>query len=199
MTISEEKAGLRRRIRAARAGRDAASQAQARDGLAQSLNSWPRFQKARCVAAYLAMPGEPDLGLVIEQLTDRQVPVWLPITTTVAGQPGLRWARFGDGIVLGASLPNGVRIPEPVGPRHDDAPVDLVLLPGLAVDVLGHRLGQGGGFYDRTVARLGWGAPDGPTLVSVVFDDEVFDQVPAEFFDTCANAIVTPSGVREVQ
>ena len=70
-----------------------------------------------------------------------------------------------------------------------------MFVPGLAVDRFGHRLGQGGGYYDRTLASVRSRADGGPLLVIVLFDDEVLDEVPYEPHDCRVDAALTPSGV----
>jgi 5-formyltetrahydrofolate cyclo-ligase len=72
---------------------------------------------------------------------------------------------------------------------------DVVLLPGLAVDARGMRLGRGGGSYDRVLSRLERAGAH-PRLVVLLYDTEVVAQVPAEAHDKPVHAVVTPSGVR---
>ena len=87
---------------------------------------------------------------------------------------------------------------EPAGDRLGADAVtgaDAVLLPGLAVDDLGLRLGRGGGSYDRVLARLARSGAD-PALVVLLYDSEVVPRVPAEPHDRPVHAVVTPSGVR---
>jgi 5-formyltetrahydrofolate cyclo-ligase len=69
---------------------------------------------------------------------------------------------------------------------------DVILVPALAVDVSGHRLGRGGGSYDRALTRV----RPGQTVLGVVHDDEVLDAVPFEPHDRTVEGALTPSGVR---
>ena len=78
---------------------------------------------------------------------------------------------------------------EPAGPplgRDAIGAADLVLVPALAVDEAGRRLGQGGGSYDRALPRTT--AP----VVAVVFGDEVLDTIPAERHDRPVDGVLTP-------
>ena len=87
---------------------------------------------------------------------------------------------------------------EPAGERLGPDAVteaDVVLLPGLAVDARGLRLGRGGGSYDRVLARLER-ARAHPALVVLLYDSEVVERVPEEPHDRPVHAVVTPSGVR---
>jgi 5-formyltetrahydrofolate cyclo-ligase len=75
--------------------------------------------------------------------------------------------------------------------RAEPAELDLVLLPGVAFDRSGRRLGQGRGYYDRFLPRVRPAAP----LVALAFDCQVFDRVPALPHDVPVDRIVTESGV----
>ena len=77
---------------------------------------------------------------------------------------------------------------EPTGLQAEISAIDLVLVPALAVDLEGNRLGKGKGFYDR--ALLG---PTQENLYAVVFDSEVLPQVPSEPHDQQVTGIITPT------
>jgi 5-formyltetrahydrofolate cyclo-ligase len=87
---------------------------------------------------------------------------------------------------------------EPAGERLGPESVtgaDVVLLPGVAVDARGMRLGRGGGSYDRVLARLERAGAH-PARVVLLYDTEVVARVPVEEHDRPVHAVVTPSGVR---
>jgi 5-formyltetrahydrofolate cyclo-ligase len=87
---------------------------------------------------------------------------------------------------------------EPGGPRlglDAVATADVVLTPGQAVDRTGMRLGQGGGCYDRALGRV----PVGTFTCTLLYDDELVDEVPAGPRDRPVTAVVTPSGVTRLQ
>lgn len=192
------KAELRAQVRGRRRARPEADRLLAAEGIAAALDDWPPLRAAHSVAAYLAMPAEPDPGLVCARLSSQGTAVWMPVVTTLDGQPGLQWTLRSEAVTVGEPTRSGLRVPEPVGTRHDDPGVDLVLMPALAVDTRGVRLGQGGGYYDRTIERLGWGSGPSPLLVAVVYDDEFLDVVPTEPHDTRVHAVVTPTGLHEL-
>jgi 5-formyltetrahydrofolate cyclo-ligase len=148
------------------------------------------------LAAYLAAPGEPDTALLRAAVQQQGGVVLLPI-------PGpdrvLGWA-FDDGRwVMAQRFP----VPQPAGPEVGTGAaallahgVGLVLVPALAVDRSGARLGQGGGYYDRLLAELAV-APAPPEVVVVVHDDEVLPagRVPREAHDARVVRALTPGGV----
>lgn len=195
MTVTEDKKALRAKVRAGRkaghpdSGPGLLAQAQ-RSPLITEVAARPQAT----VTAYAPLGGEPDIGPVREWLQASGCRVLLPVVATLDGAPALTWAPQTTELAPGAFTPSGVQIDEPTGEAlADPGPVDLVLLPGLAVDRHGFRLGQGAGYYDRTIERLGWAAPGGPRLVIVLHDDEVVEDVPHDEHDQCAHAVLTPT------
>ena len=192
--VNEEKKELRARIRAARkAGHPGSGQ-----GLLEVARGIPLVadlaRPGATVTAFAPMTGEPDVAPLRDWLAGAGCRVLLPVVAKLDGEPALGWAPLTGELAPGASTPTGVRIDEPVGEVvFDPGPVDVVLLPGLAVDRRGYRLGQGAGYYDRTIARLGWAQPGGPTLVIVLHDDEIVDAVPHDEYDQRAHAALTPT------
>jgi 5-formyltetrahydrofolate cyclo-ligase len=137
------------------------------------------------VACYVAGRHEPGTALLIGALSGRGLRVLLPV---VLPDLDLDWAV--DGEQRSAGL--GPRVLEPVGPRLGvDAVADaaVVITPALAVDRRGRRLGQGGGSYDRALARR---RPDA-FVVALLHDGEIWDDdLPADAHDQPVHAAVTP-------
>jgi 5-formyltetrahydrofolate cyclo-ligase len=87
----------------------------------------------------------------------------------------------------------GIREPQPDRcPKADPASADFALIPGVAFDRKGRRLGYGGGFYDRLIAG---GLPDSVPLVSGAFEVQVVDEVPVGPHDAPVDAVVTEEGI----
>lgn len=189
-----EKDALRERLLSARRARPAAERRTAADALSRHALELPELAGAGTVAGYVSVGGEPGTARLIEALRERGTRVLLPV---LCGDNDLDWALYrGPGSL--AAGPRGLR--EPAGPRLGRDAVlaaDVVLLPGLAVDADGTRLGRGGGSYDRVLARLA-GAKGGalPVLVVLLYADEVVARVPREPHDHPVHAVVTPDGVR---
>lgn len=146
---------------------------------------------ARTVCAYVPVGTEPGSVEMLDRLRELCDVVLLPVARTDADgeHPVLRWAEYVPGELVAAAL--GVR--EPARASLDPAAVaraDIVLVPALAVDRTGVRLGRGGGFYDRALALCAPGTP----LVAVVRDDEVLDSLPAESHDVPMTHALTPAG-----
>lgn len=155
----------------------------------RALDLWDgrsRPAGAARVASYLAYGHEPATGELVDGLAERGVEVIVPV---VLADGLLDWVRY-DGAA--AMAPNRYGIDEPTGPRLGTeavATADLLVVPGLAVDPEGHRLGRGGGYYDRALARVGAQVP----RVIVVYDDEVLAAVPHEPHDEQVDIAVTPT------
>jgi 5-formyltetrahydrofolate cyclo-ligase len=189
VTIADDKAALRTAVRARRRARSDAEHSSAAASLAEHTRAITTPAPA-LVAAYLSLPTEPGTDEVIAALARDGHAVWVP---RIVGDD-LVWVGYrpGDAVQSG---PMGIR--EPLGPAVPDddlAGLDLVLLPGLACDVRGHRLGQGGGYYDRLLARLDPHDDGGPLRVVVLFDDEVLEAVPVDDHDARVDGALTPSG-----
>jgi 5-formyltetrahydrofolate cyclo-ligase len=134
------------------------------------------LRSASSVAAFIGVGSEPQTLPLVNTLYGRGVRVLLPV---VLSDLDLEWAVYAGEPEL-VPGPRGLR--EPSGPRLGRAAVgtvDVVLVPALAVDAVGRRLGQGGGCYDRALQRV----PESVPLLAVVFDDEVVDAIPEEAHD----------------
>ncbi|MDF6042977.1 5-formyltetrahydrofolate cyclo-ligase [Streptomyces sp. JH14] len=160
--------------------------------LARAAMDLPELTEARTVAAYVSVGSEPGTRALLDALRARGVRVLLPV---LLPDNDLDWAAYeGAGSLARA----GRGLLEPDGPRLGPDVVldaDVVLLPGLAVDGRGMRLGRGGGSYDRVLARLS-AAGAHPALIVLLYDDEVVAQVPVEPHDHPVDAVVTPAGAR---
>ncbi len=177
-----DKQATRLAVLARRRARPVAERRAARDALTAALLSF--VGDARVVCGYLPLRTEPLAPDLPELLTARGIGVLLPRARAGAA---LDWCAYGFGARRGA-----FGIDEPLGPGLGVAAVrsaDVVLVPALAVDTRGYRLGRGGGHYDRTLALVGAGS----RTIAVVFDDELVDAVPVEPFDVPVRFVATPS------
>ncbi|MFI9247716.1 5-formyltetrahydrofolate cyclo-ligase [Streptomyces sp. NPDC053086] len=156
----------------------------------------PELAHGRTVAAYVSVGSEPGTLALLDALRARGVRVLLP---ALLPDNDLDWGEYaGPGSLARVEHSGKMALSEPSGARLGPDAVtaaDVVLLPGLAVDAHGRRLGRGGGSYDRVLARLER-AGACPRLVVLLYDAEVVARVPAEAHDKPVHAVVTPSGVR---
>lgn len=182
---------LRKRLLSVRAGLTADDVTAAGEALARRALELPELAAARTVAAYVSVGREPGTRALLDELRARGVRVLLPV---LLPDNDLDWGVY-EGAPALARASRGLL--EPTGDRlGPDAvlTVDTVLLPGLAVDRAGLRLGRGGGSYDRVLARLD-AAGAAPALVVLLYDNELLAEVPGEAHDRPVRAAVTPSAV----
>lgn len=137
-----------------------------------------------CVAAYVSVGSEPDTAELLAALRRRGVRVLLPVR-----QPddSLSFAVDAGRLSRGTG-----GIPEPAGPYVALAEATLVLVPALAVDLCGHRLGRGGGSYDRAVAGLA------SLRIALLHEGELLPHVPSEPHDVAVAAAALPAGIQRV-
>ncbi|GAB3115455.1 5-formyltetrahydrofolate cyclo-ligase [Streptomyces calidiresistens] len=202
---AERKREVRRDLQAVRAAMTAEEALEAAESLAERVLSLPEVAAARTVAAYVAVGREPGTRLLLEELRRRGVRVLLPV---LLPDDDLDWALYeGRESLRETEHGNGrIRLFEPAGGSLGPDAVheaDVVLLPGLAVDSRGVRLGRGGGSYDRALARLiagdgGNGSDRGPLLAVLLYGHEVMDELPCEAHDRPVHLAVTPEGVHRI-
>lgn len=189
----QEKARLRREVRAAvgRLTPDERRAASAR--ICERLNGSDRVHRAACVMLFDALPDEPDVSPVAAAALARGKTVCYPridwdrrLLTPVAVDD-LGFVR--------TSARHGVHEPEG-GREIHPSEVDLVIVPGVAFDPTGARLGRGGGFYDRFLEALVERVESrGAVGVGVCFECQRVERVPREPHDVRVEAVVTEKGV----
>ncbi|CAL9475495.1 5-formyltetrahydrofolate cyclo-ligase [Streptomyces sp. enrichment culture] len=191
-----DKRTLRRDFLAARNRLTPDDVREAADALAGRALGLPEVVGARAVAAYVSVGAEPGTLALLEALRARGVRVLLP---ALLPDNDLDWGEYtGEDSLARVRHGGRMELFEPAGERLGPDAVtraDVVLLPGVAVDGRGLRLGRGGGSYDRVLARLA-AAGARPALLVLLYDGEVVARVPAEPHDRPVDAVVTPSGVR---
>jgi 5-formyltetrahydrofolate cyclo-ligase len=178
------KSDLSERSLASRRARPEAERATAAAAVATTLLRG--LASVRAFAAYVPEETEPGYGRLPAAYTQLGARVLLPVVPAAGSE--LAWA-----VDTGRLAPGRFGLLEPVGPRLGPTAIgtaDVVVVPALAVDRTGVRLGRGGGYYDRALGH----ARAGALIVAVVFDDEFVDEVPAEPHDHRVHAVVTPSG-----
>lgn len=190
--VAESKAALRRRMLAARSALPPSARAEASAAVCAAAARLPEVAGARVVLGYAAFGTECRIDALLGELSRRSVGVLLP---WVDGEE-LALARVRD---LGIDLEpgwRGVREPAPVLRRRRARPdrVEAAIVPGLAFDRSGARLGYGGGHFDRLLARLRPGTP----VVGVAFSLQLVDSVPTHAHDRSVDILVTEREVHRV-
>lgn len=187
-----------------------ATMAQESAAITDHLHSTGLVHKARRMAIYVhcAKLREVDTTAVLAEALERgDARVYVPrVQDKDANMHFLHITSIANDLV--AVPPFGIREPTPVDamtgfPREDasqiSAPIELVVMPGLAFDASGRRLGRGGGYYDkfievcrRRAREHGWPPP---LLVALAFRAQMMEQVPVDDLDQPVDLIVTADGV----
>lgn len=175
----------RRSVLAARRSASAEVRDAADAALLRTLAEVVRGSPARTVAGYVPLAAEPGGPGLPEALVASGVLLLLPV---LRDDLDLDWAAYAGPDSL-ARTARGLR--EPVSPRlgrHAVAAADLVVVPALAVDSTGVRLGRGGGSYDRALARV----PTSALVIALLYDGELVQRLPAQPHDRRVDAVITP-------
>lgn len=192
MQPDEAKVELRASIRRQRQQRAERRLAEHAEALRDKVLEFAPVRAAGCVSVYASRPHEPGTLPLIEALHDRGIRVLIPLLGD-----GLQrgWGVYAGAADLIERAPG--RPPEPSTEfLAADAltQADVVIVPALAVDSSGTRLGQGGGWYDRALADV----RDGVPIIALTFAGEVRDAdaepLPREEHDVRIHGVITPEG-----
>ena len=184
--IRRRKAELRAQILTRRSARPADQRSAAGKLIRDAVLDAPQVQMAGTIAAYYSIGTEPDTRGLVYALWKRGSYVLLPV---LRPDGDLDWASY-EGPDSLRPGPRGLLEPsEPVRGTAAVCSADLVLVPALAVDHSGLRLGRGGGSYDRALARVGGQVP----TVALVYDAELLESVPGGPHDQRVRMVARPS------
>ena len=174
-----------------------------RRGLSQTIHQWsskklalrlqrmPAYKKAKNIAFYLPSDGEISLAFLINLAWSTHKTCYLPV---IKSNNKMEFARFSRGDKLTCNKYN-IREPQKKSVRIPIKNVDLVLLPLVAFDNKCHRLGMGGGYYDRILHfKRKFNRRNKyitPILIGVAYDFQRCEAIPTETWDIAVNHIVT--------
>lgn len=171
--------------RARLAGLSEAQRAAASSRICNRLTELFSPRGVQCALAYVPLAGEPDVRPWARAALASGMRLALPLVDWARREMSARLAMSVDaGLETGC---HGVQGPPMSAARVPLAQVDAIVVPGLAFDPRGGRLGRGGGFYDRLLAE----APARTLVVGVCFDVQVVDRVPREAHDRPVHRVVT--------
>jgi len=183
--VTSEKSQVRSAVAARRRGRSAVSRAAVAEAIALHAPSVAALVRARRVAAYLSLPSEPGTEQLLAWLTGLGIEVLVPRSRP---DRSMEWVRYAPGeVTMG-----GLGVPEPTGPGLGPdalASCDVAVVPALAVDHAGVRLGRGAGYYDRALEGFGG------VVCALVHDDELLPSLPHEPHDRPVDLVLTPAGL----
>lgn len=166
-----------------------AVRAEAAEAIALHLLAAPIISSARRVACYLSMTTEPGTAPLIKGLLARDIEVVLPLSLA---DGTLDWAAYDRDSTTTVTT---FGMAEPEGPPLGSAAIEdcaLIVVPALAVDHSGMRLGRGAGYYDRALENTT------RPVCALVFTHELLESVPYEPHDVPVAMAVTPNGIFHV-
>lgn len=179
----------------------------------QSLKVWerlfqlPEYQQARSVGLFLSMPsGEIQTEMAIRHAVANGKHVYVPQVGKNFEQAEMELLKVpiknqSDSELFYESWPrNKWHIPEPPSELEEfmvaatPGDIDVLVVPGLAFDRVGNRLGQGKGYYDRFIARMcAASSAKPPTLVAVSLECQLVDEIPVHTYDRSMDFILLPN------
>ncbi|MDX1459620.1 MAG: 5-formyltetrahydrofolate cyclo-ligase [Xanthomonadales bacterium] len=178
---------LRRAFRSARRSITVSERGRSDRAINELLLDFPAVRKAKTIAGYCAFDGEPDIAPALKHLIGKGRRVALPV---IRERSAAMQMHTWDGTALEAG-PLGISAPAG-GEVLDPSELDALLIPLVAWDDRGGRLGMGGGYYDRYLAPLR--RPGGPALLGVAYSLQQCRIVPTEPHDVRLHAVICENG-----
>ncbi|MEP0854952.1 5-formyltetrahydrofolate cyclo-ligase [Trichocoleus sp. DQ-U1] len=154
------------------------------DRICTHLESSHLFTQSKTVLAYFSFRQEPDLSPLISARRQWGFP------RCVGDRLIWHLWKPGDSLQKGAY---GILEPHPDSPVLHSTEVDLILVPSVACDVRGYRLGYGGGYYDRLLNSSEWATK---LTIGIVFDFAFSLELPIDSWDKSLQGICTETGLR---
>jgi len=179
-----EKQILRTQCRTLRDALTAEAVAATSARICKHLAAWPTFQAAQSIASYMAFGNEISLMPLMKQLNDKR---WTIPRTLVKPEPRLIFHPYDPARLVRHRF--GMLEPDASLPAVEPRDFDLVLVPGVAFDREGRRLGYGGGFYDRFLPKVA------AVKVGIVYAALIVDQVPHNAFDQSVDFLACETGL----
>ena len=153
--------------------------------LCTKLEEQDAFQKAGAILFFASLPEEPDLWPLLNEVLAGKKLVALPCFD--AGNQAYTPRRITDIHVEILSGKFGIREPAPTCVDIPLRDLDVVLVPGVAFGLDGHRLGRGKGYYDRLLENFAG------KKIGIAFDEQIVDTIPVEKNDVRMDLILTPT------
>ena len=189
MDISTDKAQLRNIMREKRKAIAPESRCAYETALESRLFSLPALRRVKCIATYNPVGSEAHYAMRLDTLfqLEQGPTIAFPIVRSATSMDFFRFETDDDRSMLAypKELIENFDIDRQIKPEQ----IDLMLIPGLAFDEQGRRLGQGGGYYDRYLPYV----REDCMLIGIAFDEQVVESVPCDSADVRMNYVVTPT------
>lgn len=186
--IAEQKSQLRKDCRTARKELGEDARARASLAICGHIESWSLFQQSRTVLTYMPIRFEADLTPLLAHQPHKH---WVLPRILPAENGRMEFHIYDADRLVRHQF--GMLEPAPDAPVIAEEEIELTLVPGLAYDRLGYRLGYGGGYYDRFLSRFGG------VSAGIVFQALWLDLLPHSGYDVPVKWIVTEQGIIAAQ
>ena len=185
----EAKQRLRREMLAIRRSLSAEEIKKGSEAIAAYFCAWPKYRVAKVVMFYLPMADEPQTAALIEDAWRAGKKVSVPLMGEVYGVMEAAALDGWDSLVTGRL---GLKMPDPAKTRRiDPVDIELVVVPGVAFDATGRRVGMGAGYYDRFLPQAA-----SACRMGFAWSSQIVPEVPAEEHDVRMEYLLTETGFR---
>ena len=199
--VPDDKGALRRRMKHRLGAMDAHEREAASAAAWANLEGQPMWRESRVLLIFMSMPREIDTGGAVQRALEGHGRKAVFIPRTAGENLDFRGILSLDDAEGGGLF--GIREPPPGAPpwvfEASPEPI-LVIVPGLAFDEEGRRLGRGGGYYDRFIASVrrhsAASRRDAPLFAGLAFEHQVVKTIPAEAHDAPLDALITDARIR---
>ncbi|MGI6031964.1 MAG: 5-formyltetrahydrofolate cyclo-ligase [Coriobacteriales bacterium] len=189
MNRGTEKDQLRAQLRQIRKGILQPRRADLEKSLQERLLNLPAVKHAKTFGVYHAVGSEASIDGAIRHIRDfdQRPTIAYPLVISKTMMSFVKFAKTDNKTVLDSPTAIITNIPhERLVPADQ---LDLILIPGIGFDAQGHRLGQGGGYYDRFLPHIRRDC----LTIGIAFDEQVLDSIPNDIHDCRVDYIVTPT------
>jgi 5-formyltetrahydrofolate cyclo-ligase len=184
--LQQDKKAMRATVLAARDGLPETARRAASRAIVGRLLDLPEYREARCVMTYMSFGVEVDTHGFFEALLADAKTILLPRIDRIQKRLRLHAVARREDLVPGVW---GILEPRDNLPVVSVDEADFMLVPGLAFDRAGRRLGYGAGYYDRLLSGVG----GKPWRIAAAFDCQIVDAVPAGAMDQPIHALISPT------
>ena len=191
VSLDADKQALRARMKRVRAELDDETRDSSARALADAALEFIAPSPGAVISGFAAIDDELNLWPLLETLAASGHPIVLPVTIR-KGEP-LIFRAWEPGVAL---EPGAFSVPVPGADAPERTP-EILLVPLLAFDSEGFRLGYGAGFYDRTLSKLR--ARGRVTAIGIAFEVQQVEAVPHDVYDEALDWVLTPSGPIEIE
>lgn len=183
-SIAEQKTQLRKECRQLRKALGEAARMKSSQDICELIEKWPEFQLAQTILTYMPIPTEVDLRPLLETHPEKR---WILPRIIPEADHSMAFHPYDPNRLIEHLF--GMAEPAPGSPTISAAKIQLSLVPGLAFDRSGWRLGYGGGYFDRFLKDFNG------TSLGIVFDELLLETLPRNQFDVAMKWLVTEKGL----